>query len=822
MLLNLQFSNTDSQPNTADLSKQTKINNPLYLFSDIIRLVGVNQSGSKSSFSGQIVQDSSQANFTDILKKFTNSPDSKSGFVSNQNLSAIDQKDITSNINTPVNSNTNSISKNDSANPNSQNVLSSAELQSFLKDLFNQLMNMGFKLTGVEGLAQPADGMKGQNISENNNQITLADLSGNKNNSGKKTKSKLQNIANIGQFIFNLLQSNKSVVLNLNSSGQTLKIDISNLEKQGIINSQDKIGGTASQLVSGTLNSQSQKAATGIETKSGNSVSPNNEIPVVVSLEKLENNTQPGNKKTNVSNNIKGSGEELLKNQVITDLTGNSNQVIGQENQAFTKVVNTQTDPLKSTATNIEPGAQSSSNFNVVITSGNKNYEINGIKDLEQVLSKFITKDNSETKLINDQNNLNGKSNIQNAENKSGINNPSIIKDYFPGDNIVTNNSSFLKYSTELFQNQFNPVVKTSTSIKQQLINNVDTTQNQKQLMEELQNLTLTGKSVSTKAVSNSTSLNNNSQNKNIQTHITGDNSKILNSVQRNDLANGNTDKKSSTNNNSNSISKTAYTNDNKKEVISQSKLFNRDQIKVIQDSKDNKVNTLAGTVQNADQSSKDSNNQRVENNKNTSEIRLNNNSSNAVSEKKGTSGSETGGRSDQGKKQFEDAKISSGQLLNTGKQINSNKEIVNQNLNQFNDVYKTVSVHDLVSEISNFIGNGESKGVTLKLKPGDLGKVKITLEVVNKIVHANIEVDNEAVKQMVQNNINNLRQSLNLNGLQLSSMTVSLSSQEGKSNKSFTGKRKTSRNLISKKIDSGSEQTVSKTLGYNTYEFLI
>ena len=77
-------------------------------------------------------------------------------------------------------------------------------------------------------------------------------------------------------------------------------------------------------------------------------------------------------------------------------------------------------------------------------------------------------------------------------------------------------------------------------------------------------------------------------------------------------------------------------------------------------------------------------------------------------------------------------------------------------------------------------------------------------------------------MKQMVQVNINNLKQSLTQSGFQLSNVSVSVSGGDTKSNKSFVQKKKTSPAFNSKKVDTAKNVITSKSMGYNTYEYLI
>ncbi len=133
-----------------------------------------------------------------------------------------------------------------------------------------------------------------------------------------------------------------------------------------------------------------------------------------------------------------------------------------------------------------------------------------------------------------------------------------------------------------------------------------------------------------------------------------------------------------------------------------------------------------------------------------------------------------------------------------------------------------TVKTSNLINEMSRFFMQGKSKNVVIKLKPETLGNVKIVLDVVDKVVRANIQVDNEFVKQIVQNNINKLVQTLNLSGLHLSSFNVSLNNNESKESKTNSQKKKSSNVRFEDKVSKDNEPIISKSMGYNTYDFII
>ncbi|MEJ2615745.1 MAG: flagellar hook-length control protein FliK [Ignavibacteriaceae bacterium] len=150
----------------------------------------------------------------------------------------------------------------------------------------------------------------------------------------------------------------------------------------------------------------------------------------------------------------------------------------------------------------------------------------------------------------------------------------------------------------------------------------------------------------------------------------------------------------------------------------------------------------------------------------------------------------------------------------------NNNRPV---NLNNLADQMKTIDSTEIVKEISKLASDKDQKNIVLKLMPESLGKVKILLDISNNIIHAHAEVENEAAKSLMQNNLGNLKQALAQQGMQLNSLNISLSNhQEQKSNKSYLSKRKfTYSEPQIGEIDENEHTNVSKHYGYNTYEFL-
>ncbi|MDP3150711.1 MAG: flagellar hook-length control protein FliK [Ignavibacteria bacterium] len=133
----------------------------------------------------------------------------------------------------------------------------------------------------------------------------------------------------------------------------------------------------------------------------------------------------------------------------------------------------------------------------------------------------------------------------------------------------------------------------------------------------------------------------------------------------------------------------------------------------------------------------------------------------------------------------------------------------------------KTIKSFELSKEISKIIESGTSQKVVLRLLPEALGKVKLTLEVGGEVIHAKAEVENESVRQIIQTNTEALKQTLSQNGLQLASFNVSLAGSDEKHQKAHGQKKRSNTFSNKSKIEKQVLPEATRTLGYNTYEYL-
>ncbi|MGE5352068.1 MAG: flagellar hook-length control protein FliK [Acidobacteriota bacterium] len=159
------------------------------------------------------------------------------------------------------------------------------------------------------------------------------------------------------------------------------------------------------------------------------------------------------------------------------------------------------------------------------------------------------------------------------------------------------------------------------------------------------------------------------------------------------------------------------------------------------------------------------------------------------------------------------------GTQLKTGEDSFSVKRTIDSS--PFGEAAKTVKAAEVMKEISKFIQQGDKNSIVLKIDPENLGTVKIALDLADKVVHANIEVENESARKLMENNLNQLYNSLNQSGIQLNSINISLAHQEQKQGKTPGQKRRNFMDEGNKDADDIGELR-QKEMGYNTYDYLI
>ncbi len=133
----------------------------------------------------------------------------------------------------------------------------------------------------------------------------------------------------------------------------------------------------------------------------------------------------------------------------------------------------------------------------------------------------------------------------------------------------------------------------------------------------------------------------------------------------------------------------------------------------------------------------------------------------------------------------------------------------------------RLIKTTEILKEITNFVHKRDKSTITFKLNPEHLGKIKVMLDIVDKIVNARIEVQNEAVKQMIESNLASLQNQILQSGVQLNSLNISLSNNNRKQTKSDSSKRK---NRYAEKLEGQETEPTSnkkKMMGYNTLDYI-
>ena len=137
----------------------------------------------------------------------------------------------------------------------------------------------------------------------------------------------------------------------------------------------------------------------------------------------------------------------------------------------------------------------------------------------------------------------------------------------------------------------------------------------------------------------------------------------------------------------------------------------------------------------------------------------------------------------------------------------------------------KSVQLADLVKEVSKYVQKQEKNSITLILDPKELGKVKLNLDLIDKIIHARFEVENEAVRKVLESQMSQLSNNLQNMGLQVGSYSVALSNNENKGMKASDEDKRKAVKRENKEINNDEimvEENRSKSLGYNTYDYLV
>ena len=122
-------------------------------------------------------------------------------------------------------------------------------------------------------------------------------------------------------------------------------------------------------------------------------------------------------------------------------------------------------------------------------------------------------------------------------------------------------------------------------------------------------------------------------------------------------------------------------------------------------------------------------------------------------------------------------------------------------------------------SEIVSY--SKQSHSVEIKLSPEELGSIKILLDTNDNNVSAKIEVGNEHTRAIVVNNLSQLKESLNQQGINLNNVNVTVSSEDQRNPEQSKQKIKKKSQSDNSKVEITEEKKTVRNLGYNTYEYL-
>jgi len=134
----------------------------------------------------------------------------------------------------------------------------------------------------------------------------------------------------------------------------------------------------------------------------------------------------------------------------------------------------------------------------------------------------------------------------------------------------------------------------------------------------------------------------------------------------------------------------------------------------------------------------------------------------------------------------------------------------------------KTIHYKDTAAEITKLIQNGDTHSIELKLNPKELGSIKILIDISNNIVNTRLDVENESVKQFINANIHQLKETLQQNGMILNQFNINYQTSGQKSKaKSYSN----AKNIKIDRIDEGMEENemhpIEKDLGYNSFDYI-
>lgn len=134
--------------------------------------------------------------------------------------------------------------------------------------------------------------------------------------------------------------------------------------------------------------------------------------------------------------------------------------------------------------------------------------------------------------------------------------------------------------------------------------------------------------------------------------------------------------------------------------------------------------------------------------------------------------------------------------------------------------------VRQIETQISVMFDKGESR-TTMTLYPENLGKVDLEISIQNDKMQLMVSVDNDKVKSILEQNINQLRDSLSQHNLHLDKSEVNIDYKQAGQQQNQSGKRKgfqhkdAKEGILQVEMEAHEGDETGRRLGYNTMEYL-
>jgi trimeric autotransporter adhesin len=853
MLFNPLFIQSAGQTDTTSSIKQSKLNSPSYLFSDIIKIIHENTIGESSvttnadelNSAGGTTSSASDAADSSIGQLLTLS-ENNSG-TENINISLNDLlKNLLISSNSDQVNDTKQTAVSSTKNSTSNTLtssLSKEEIEKLLQSLAAALSQLNISADSIQQV------ISGNSGSDTANQVlsNLTSSSNGSNQSGSTVAELLIDLSKNSQSVVtstdvttsqsdllkSLYTTIESLLSNSNSNVSTVSTDKSTSDSSNSDSKNDTVSPEVQQLAAALLNLYQNNNGLTITLNSGND-SIEIEIPGVAANTSQTNNTESGDvpgTKGQVDTAGKQS-DSINTQQVSANTSGNTKQTSTDNNAAIAAAAvnkakesffNTKTDSSKSTDTKTQTNVN-----NHVVSS----------------------KQTSATNSVN-------KSDIAEAAGL-GVNDKVNIKVISKITNTDSNNSDAVDLTKSQAVNDGSKDIKIAGNDSTQTATNIKTTDNTNVSMSDTKiNANNSDDNTSTPIKTEITTNSNESSSSITGSTLNAGDSKAKADVNAEiKLSDDNkvklSDIKETVNTDANTSQATAIKNSAKKISDITAKLKNdinkaSDEAEQIANSTDTDVNTtglsVSGSLKNDSKQNSALDNQKTNQINQANGINLKQDNTSASSTDNINSVNQTNNEdiaqavnskqgssfSDQQQKKSSDSsknsEVRSSEQISTDFSTRIADTVKDKILNQApatDSPVKTIKITEITKEITDIIQQNNAKSVVLQIKPESLGKIKVTVDINNNVVSARVEVDTEAIKQIVQNNTTELRQALGLSGMQLSSLSVNLSGGEQKQYQSFSQKKKSGYQTSDKRIEDNVSLASTKSMGYNTYEYLI